>query len=708
MSNGTPTALERLAALYSIETQYTDVDGRRHRAARDPLTATLLAMGCDLTSFRTVNEAIAKRRMQLNARIVEPVLVAWDGRLRGVRLTLPRHNMPDVATGRIQHEDGTVHEYRARVVRSRSGTDGEASIAEYFRCRLTLNLRLPFGYHALFITVGAHACETRIVSAPRQAAPNGNARAWGVFLPLYAVRSDTNWGCGEFGELASLGETMNSLGAGVVASLPLLPVKLRGRIDPSPYAPVSRLFWNEFHLDIESIPELTRCRKAQDTLSSAAAQTIIMRARRSDFVAYESLAKLKRSLLGQLAEWFHRHGPSRRRAAYESYKRAHPLSGRYAAFMATAARRRSPWSRWSARLRDGDLRASDYDPAMAQSYLYAQWLAREQLSQCAKRLDRAGVRLYLDLPIGVRRDGFDPWHERDLFVHDASSGAPPDAVFTSGQNWGMPPLHPDTLRQQGYRYLRACVRHQLQYARMLRIDHVMQCRRLYWIADGLNARDGIYVRYDAEEQFAVLCLESHRSGAAIVGENLGIVPPEINRALQRHGIRRMHILQYELQSHGAQGFDRAPRRSVAALNTHDMPPLASFLNGDDIPDRVARNLLSRQRARREVQRRAECRLAMSTLLRPLPGTTTHDLNLREILRAVLDRLAASPAETTLINLEDLWLETQPQNIPGTSGRHNWRRKARFTLGDILSDAEVVCLLRRFDAIRRRLKEGHTQ
>jgi len=49
-----------------------------------------------------------------------------------------------------------------------------------------------------------------------------------------------------------------------------------------------------------------------------------------------------------------------------------------------------------------------------------------------------------------------------------------------------------------------------------------------------------------------------------------------------------------------------------------------------------------------------------------------------VLRALLAYLAASPARIIVVNLEDLWLERRPQNVPGTGlGRPNWRRKARY-------------------------------
>ena len=139
---------------------------------------------------------------------------------------------------------------------------------------------------------------------------------------------------------------------------------------------------------------------------------------------------------------------------------------------------------------------------------------------------------------------------------NATAGAPPDAVFTGGQNWYFPPLHPENIRQDGYRYVRDYLRHHLQYADMLRIDHVMGLHRLFWIPPGQDASRGVYVRYHAEELYAILALESHRHRSVIVGEDLGIVPAYVRKAMSRHGLHRMYVLYYEL----AEDPSRALRR----------------------------------------------------------------------------------------------------------------------------------------------------
>jgi 4-alpha-glucanotransferase len=38
----------------------------------------------------------------------------------------------------------------------------------------------------------------------------------------------------------------------------------------------------------------------------------------------------------------------------------------------------------------------------------------------------------------------------------------------------------------------------------------------------------------------------------------------------------------------------------------------------------------------------------------------------------------------IVNIENLWLETEPQNVPGTLDHQhpNWRRRARYSLEEI--------------------------
>ena len=321
----------------------------------------------------------------------------------------------------------------------------------------------------------------------------------------------------------------------------------------------------------------------------------------------------------------------------------------------------------------------------ARYHQYVQYRMAQQMRALA------GPELYLDFPIGVNGGGYDVWRYPESFAKAVSVGAPPDAFFTKGQNWGFPPLDPDGMRANGYEYFRAAIRHHASHAGILRLDHVMGLHRLFWIPDGAEPKDGVYVRYRDEELFAIVALESQLHDCAIVGEDLGTVPEYVPRAMKRYGFRRMFVVQYEAKPEDEVLTD-PPATCVASVNTHDMPPFAAFWRGLDIDDRVQQDLLDEEGGRKERETRAKLRDAICERL------DIHEKDELAVLEGVLTFLAASDAEVVLVNLEDLWLETGPQNVPGVPER-SWQQRFRLSLQQARADATVQRLLKAVSGAR---------
>jgi 4-alpha-glucanotransferase len=173
--------------------------------------------------------------------------------------------------------------------------------------------------------------------------------------------------------------------------------------------------------------------------------------------------------------------------------------------------------------------------------------------------------------------------------------------------------------------------------------------------------------------------------------------------MARHRILRSYVLQEELRADLDQPLRRAPRLSLATMNTHDMPPFASFWSGDDIDERVRDGMLPADRAEVETKRRAAKRDALLSAVRDgqwLPSGA--DASAQDVLGAALRMLAAGPSSIVLVPLEDLWLEREPQNRPGSGAeRGNWSRKARHGVDELPKLERVTAELRAVDAIRRR-------
>jgi 4-alpha-glucanotransferase len=616
------TALAREAG---AQRSYVDVRGRRRIASDAALAAVLAALGHEVgPAGEGAKAALRAATAEREGRLAEPVAVAWN------RAVAIRVNGGGLVEWTLALEDGGER-------RGRTGP-GET-------LRLT---DLPHGYHTLRLTADGREASVLVLSAPRRAFAAGG-RSWGVFLPLYALPGP--FGPGDFSSLRRLVGWTAGHGGRAVGSTPLFAAFLDRPFDPSPYAPVSRLFWNELYVDPGAVPDLQASAEARRLLEAAPPAS-------GRQVDYRAAVAAKRAILEPMLAALA--GPRLR--AFEEHLAAGPGLRAYAGFRARCEREGGGWREW----RSDDGTGMD-DPA-ARYHAYAQWLCAEQLAG----VSQGGAGPYLDMPLGVHPSGYDTWRFRDAFAHGISVGAPPDDFFAGGQSWGFPPLHPTRIREQGHAYPIACLRELLRHAVAARIDHVMGMHRTFWVPEGFTAADGVYVRYPAAELYAVLCIESHRAEATIVGEDLGTVPAAVRRTMSARGVLRTFVLQAAAGGDG-DPLDHVPRTALVGMNTHDMPTFAGFWEQDGAP----------------------CERLASAVARRGHGADGG----RQVLAGCLEELARSQASCLMINLEDLWWEREPQNVPGTAGEQNWRRTARYGVDELDGVPGLAEQLRRIAELR---------
>jgi 4-alpha-glucanotransferase len=702
--SASPAGLRALARAYGVQTAYHDIVRRRREASPETLLAILRALGAPVAEAGDAPAALRERERSFWERACDPVVVAWDGSPAEIVLRLPQARADGRVLGRLRLEGGGSREMEWDLSRSPAANGARVERERYVTKAVSLPAGIPHGYHALTVEVGSVSREALVIAAPLRAwtPPAGErGKEWGVFVPLYALRSERGLGSGDLTDLEGLLEWAGGLGGSVAGTLPLLSAFLSEPFHPSPYAPASRLFWNEFYLDPSRLPELRECPAAQALMESPSFAAALRELRASPRVDYLRGMALKRATLREMAATFFA-GRAEREAPFRAFLEEDPAVEDYAAFRAAGDRHRSPWPAWPSRLRDAVVSPGDFDDRDRRYHLYVQWAFHEQFGGIADRARGRGQSVYLDLPLGVSYDSYDVWRHRRLFALESSAGAPPDDFFVQGQDWGFPPMHPERIREDGYRYYRSCVRHQLRYAGILRIDHVMGFHRFFWVPKGMGPKEGAYVRYRAEEFYAILALESHRHRARIVGEDLGTVPPYVRPAMARHGIGRMFVVQFGLKPDSAKALRPVHAGGLACVNTHDMPTFASFWDGLDIEDRVALGLLDREAEGRERARRRALKDALCAFLRAKGRLAAPAADAGEALRACLAHLAASPAATVILNLEDLYLETEPQNVPGTwTERPNWMRKMRHPFEEVREMPRALEALREVDRLRRR-------
>lgn len=674
-------ALHAIADILGVQHSYTDLAGQRQRASTEALVAVVAALGTGIQRLTDAPAALQRLTEERRRRVVEPVVASFGTGTPRVALKLP---VPASVRVQVVHDGDTVARDIGPV---RARVDGAG-------CELVLP-SLPPGYHRLHIELDGRVCETLLVRAPRRV-PAMAAGSTGMFLPLHALREPDDLGIGNFGGLARLAQWCGAQGCNVLSTLPLLSTNLDEPFEYSPYSPLSRRFWNEALLDVAGVPELAGCEPARVALAAVAERARALRAQ--SLVDYRASVELVRRVLQPLAAQMAT-APGARGDSFRAFCADAEVTA-FARFRAVLGTRGEAWQAWPERLRAGRFDAGSFDPELATYHAYVQWLAEQQVAAVRAAADGAGVALYLDLPLGVHPTGFDTFSHPELFVTGVAAGAPPDPLFSKGQNWGFPPPHPERQREQGYRHLIDVLRHHMRHARILRLDHVMGLHRLFCIPSGMEAPAGIYVRYPVDEMFAVVCLEASRAGCHVVGEDLGTVPPMIRARMRRHGLSRLHVMQFAIDPTHEPPVHAAPAGAAACLNTHDMPTFAGFLAGNDLHDQRRLGLLDDDALAAAVADRQRCVAALTAYLQQR-GLTGADPGPHALMRGSQLLLAEGDSELLLLNLEDLWLEPQPQNVPGTwRERPNWRRRAALSSAEMRERSEVLELLRAVVSTRR--------
>jgi 4-alpha-glucanotransferase len=511
-------------------------------------------------------------------------------------------------------------------------------------------------------------------------APWPTRRSWGFAVQLYSVRSRDSWGHGDLHDLADLAAwSGGDLGADFVLVNPLHAAEPQPPVSPSPYLPMTRRQVSPLYLRIEDIPEY-------QGLSAG------------DRAGVEALAAPLRAasstaaLIDRDAVW------AAKRAALELIRTVPLTTSRRAALDAFLARDRSAVEDWATWCAIAEVHGPDWrswpaalaDPASAEVtelrqkladriefHAWLQWLAAEQLAAAQRAARRAGMSIGVitDLAVGAHPGGADAWARQDVIVPGISVGSPPDEFNQRGQNWTLPPWHPGRLAAQAGRPLAELIAACSRNSGGLRVDHVMGLARLWWIPAGMSPELGTYVRYDHELMGGVLAAEVARADALAIGEDLGTVEPWLRKFLAGRHVLGTSMLWFERR---ADGTPRRPggwrRGCLAMVGTHDLPPAAAFLSGEQVTIRAGLGLLTQPEADERAAAEAEMTQWLAMLGRE--GLLTRNAGRpspEEFTVALYRYLTRTPAVLIGVSLADAAGERRPQNMPGTVDEYpNWR------------------------------------
>jgi len=693
--------LERLARLYGIEPGYTDFYGKHRQVPAETERALLAVMGAAVDTPAEIAASLEEVEQRPWRRMLAPVRVASSSAPVDVTFTLPAGRSGAALEWRVIDEQGAAHEGRAAL--DQLGVLGEATIGPqtYRRHRLRLP-DLPLGYHHLELSVGADAGATRLIVAPDRCfgAESMDECHWGLAAQLYGVRSQRNWGMGDFTDLARLAEQGAALGAAAVGVNPLHALFPADANHYSPYSPSSRFFLNVLYLDPDAVPDLAESKDAQALLADPGFRAELEQTREAELVDYPAVARLKLPVLERLfAAFRERHlgagGPSARGQSFLDFRKELGAElERHCTFDALHEHHLRTTGTWSwqnwpkPHQRPDSPEVAAFAAEHAQRvtfFAYLQWLADGQLREAQTRARAAGmpIGLYHDIAVAVNPASAMAWAHPGVSLAGVNVGAPPDWFNPAGQNWALAPLSPVGLREGAYAAFITGLAQNMRHAGAVRIDHVMGLQRLYWIPPGASAAEGAYVRYPFDDLLRLIALESHRNRCLVIGEDLGTVPEGFRPRMQQAGVMSCRVLYFERDEQGAfSPPEHYPKSALTSVSTHDLPTLKGFWTARDIRWRDLLKLFSDEKSHADAkdERERDRVLLLEALERAglLPAgidpQTPPDALSAELLAAVHRLLARTPSRLVLVQLEDALGEVEQPNLPGAEEHPNWRRR----------------------------------
>jgi 4-alpha-glucanotransferase len=685
-------SIRKLAIASGLSPSWTDHTGQDRTVSGDDLRRILESCGVSCSNISQIADSRRQLMQDIGGRSLPAMIVATAGE----PLLIPADHL-EPSHARIIFEEGD-----AQDIWLHEHADGYLRADPIHR----------IGYHQLQV---ANTQTTLAIAPPRcftAADVSGGAPVWGLTAQLYGLRTQGDGGIGTFAGVEALCATAGLRGADALALSPTHALFSADANHYSPYSPSTRLFRNPLHADCASV--IGPARVAAAIVASGVAQQMA-ELEALPLVDWRQAAAVRMRLLRALFDDFMatdvaHHTPLA--AAFEGFcaSGGEALAGhaRFEALHAYYFQRDYAlwdWRSWSIEHRDsraqGVANFAHEHECEVRFHSFLQWLADASQAHAQDTARRAGMRIGLicDLAVGMNAGGSHAWMQPNDLLVGLNIGAPPDPLAPRGQNWGLTTFAPRALRRNGYAPFLATLRAQFRHAGGVRIDHVMGLARLWLVPEGEDASHGAYMAYPFNDMLKLVCLESHRHRAIVIGEDLGTVPHGFRERLDQAGVYGMRVMQFERAADSFHKPEWYAPSAAAMSSTHDIPSIAGWWSGADLKLRQELEQFGPgQTLEGEEHNRAQDRNAMWRAFEdanvvergptppPSAGASATD--------AAMAFLACTTSQLALAPVEDLIGLVEQTNLPGTTNEHpNWRRRYAADARRMLdgSDSRIAAL-----------------
>ena len=306
---------------------------------------------------------------------------------------------------------------------------------------------------------------------PNRILPMGKDRVWdwfglterqtmkGVAVPLFSLRTENDFGIGEYADLPKLGDWCVANGLKIIQILPINDTTAHYDWgDSYPYNAISAFALNPIYLNIEQL--IKNAFFPIDSRGNDMGEKAFKRMRtmlnKEESVNYPKVLK---------AKWKYF------QIAFEQQWDTLKDTAEFKQFV----KENEDW------LLDYAQYCAKRDCNGMEIHLFLQYHCDKQLREAVKALHDKGLLLKGDIPIGVNPSGVDVKSHPDLFNLDVQVGAPPDDFAAEGQNWGFPSYNWETMAKDGYAWWQHRLQVMARYFDAYRIDHILGFFRIWEI-----------------------------------------------------------------------------------------------------------------------------------------------------------------------------------------------------------------------------------
>lgn len=690
--------LHQLCDALGIATSFSDAGLQRKEYSVSDKTLRFFAsaLGYPAATEKQAQTSLAKLKEKRWRKMLEPIYVCQQD---NIIINVVSHDLSNIvitATDDKGQKTNLEYYYLHDV----------ENFGIFYKESLRITTPLNIGYYNIEVKSGGRKdCAVLAVAPLSCRTLPDNQNLFGFAIQIYSLKSDHDWGVGDFSDLKDLIKICAEVKADVIGINPINVLYHNFPENASPYMSISRTFLNPIYIDVERVPEFNAADKKS---SSAEAEKL----RATETIDYTKVYNLKIKYLEKCFARFQKSKDKKRHQEYLDFCRQYNPDldnlGLFQAIYEDELAKGVKFNQWSANYVSPDCDASakfrKEHQERIEFFKFLQFETFRQFSSVQEQIKSSGLKigLYRDLAVGVGRDSAEFWSNPNLFMTECGTGAPPDAFFPNGQKWGLGTFHPLKLKEQAYRPFINILRSNMQ-AGALRIDHVMSLMRLYVIPD--KDESGTYLYYNFDDMLNLVALESSLNNCIIVGESIGNVPEGFLDRLAEKNIYSLSVLWAERWNIGAGDFkhpEAYPDNAFTSIGTHDMAPLKMWWFGYDIETNFQVGIIPDEQAkvaayhRREDDRRRLLKVLDETQVWPEDkyrhGDYIYGEGYPEGIEEALERfMARTSSPVYLAQLEDILHVTVMQNLPGTDrDKHpNWRRKLPVAPEKLASDIAFV-------------------